>query len=185
MRGGFEKTQLQPALQVVYLLIKFENNFRCVCLLSHSGSGVKTVVLKPGCLEEPPGNPWKNAVARATPLVILESLAWDGAQPSLFSPGDSHVKWRTTADLLGSPPAPGLSHTLPRSQYCAFFHHFPICCFLYLLCTSLIPDSWDSRTAWPMKKNTVKHGQQEVTPYLTSVLLTCNLQEGCVLRTIL
>ena len=85
----------------------------------------------------------------------------------------------------GLPPAPGLSHTLPRSQYCAFFHHFPICCFLYLLCTSLIPDRWDSQTAWPMKKNTVKHGQQEVTPYLTSVLLTCNLQEGCVLRTIL
>lgn len=60
------------------------------------------------------------------------------------------------------------------------FYYFPICCFSSLLCTSLTPDRWNSQTIWHMKRDTVKHKKQEVTRYLTSVLLAFNIQEGCV-----
>lgn len=150
--GGLEKTHnFNKLSRWLSLLIKFEKNFRCVCLLSHSGPCLKTVVLEPGCLEEPPGKPWKNAVARAAPLVILESLAWDGAQPSLVSPTWS---WELRQSFWAPPP--GLSPTLPVSQYLLPSTTFQFAASFTCFCTPLIPDRWDSQTTWPMKKEAVK-----------------------------
>ena len=106
------------ALQVAYLLIKFENNFRCVCLLSYSGPCVKTVVLKPGCLEEPPGKPWKNAVARATPLVIWNS--WLGMEPShhCFLQGILMWSWELQQSFWAASHPRPFSHPPSLSVLC-------------------------------------------------------------------
>lgn len=113
--------------------------------------------------------------------MTLKYWAWEGALPSVFSPSDFHSDpvLKAMAILLGAPPDAFMPPpSLPA--FCPLSITFPCAA-----CTSSSPDRWDSQTVWHMQRDTVKHKKQEVTQYLTSVQLACNIQEGSFPVTVL
>ena len=181
----WEDPQFKQALQMTFPIIEFENNCRYVCLLSHSGSCFKPVVLKPVACKDHLGIFEKLLLPEPYSLWFWNN--WSRMEPKYEYFSQMLFIWSQSWELWQSFWAHHLMLSWSSLSPCSLppFYHFPVWCFLYLPWTSLIPDRWDSQTVWHMKRDIVKHKKQEVTQYLMSLLLTYNTQEGHVLVTVL